>query len=157
MKTKLSLLVSSIATIALVFALVLSQSATHSTSAIHELTATEMAAITGTGVCKNSVLTKKSGTDTCSSTATTCHSSSPCGTDWTHYYENTTCSGSVIPRGPACGLEDTGTPFKTEYDCYCKNHWWPRSDRCSTKSKDYGRAKKYKADIYHDCGQTTTT
>ena len=158
MRLKLNVLVSSIATIALVLALALSQSTTNSTTEIHELTATEMAAITGTGTCKNSVVTSESGTDTCSSSSITCHSSSPCGTDWTHYYTNTTCSGSTIDHGPACGLIDTGTPLKTEYDCYCKNSLWPWGNgHCKVKSKDTGKAKEYQADINHDCGETTTT
>ena len=60
MKTKLSLLISSITTIALVLVVALSQSTTNSIGAIHELTVTEMEAITGTGVCdqpKNLVAT----------------------------------------------------------------------------------------------------
>lgn len=154
MKTKWNVLISSTA-IALVLVLALGQGTTNSANGIQELTATEMAAITGTGTCKSSVETPESGSGSCNN-GITCHTDGPCGEDWTFTYANTTCTGTPITSGPACGLENTGNPKKTEYDCYCKDVWYSGSDKCATDSTDSGAAKKYKADTSHDCGATTS-
>ena len=153
MKSKWNVLFPSTA-IALVLILALGQGTTNSANGIQELTATEMAAITGTGICKSSVVTRASGSGNCND-GITCYTDGPCGTDWTYHYENTTCSGTAITSGPACGLENTGNPKKTDYDCYCKTSW-SGSRKCKTDSTDSGQAKKYKADTSHDCGATTS-
>lgn len=154
MKTKLRVLVSSIAAMLFVLAFVLSQFTTNSSGKIHELTAAEMAAITGTGTCKSSVTTNASGSGTCNN-GISCSSVSACGTGWTHYYTNTTCTGSTITQGPACGLVNTGDPRRTEYTCECGRSLFNWSKHCKTKSTDHGSAKQYQADTSHDCGGTT--
>ena len=157
MKSKLNMLILSIATITLVLGLALGHSRTVVTTEAHELTVSEMQAITGTGVCKSSQETQESGSDTCSGSHIECSTDDACGSDWTKVYKHATCTGSTITSGPACSTVDSENPKKTKYTCYCKDNWWPIADKCSSKSKDIGIAKKYKADIYHDCGASTSS
>ena len=158
MKTKLRVLVSSIAAMLFVLAFVFSQFTTNSSGKIHELTAAEMAAITGTGVCKEpetkpAYYKPKHGWGC--NVGTNCNhpNSAPCGTDYTYYYETVVCSGATIHGGLACGLEDTSDSAHTKHDCYCKNHWFPwGQDKCQDDQTDSpGKAKRFKADIYHYC------
>ena len=127
MKTKLSLLISSIATIALVLAVALSQSTTNSIGAIHELTVTEMEAITGTGVCdqpKDVDPYKNPENGRCNVGISCDNDDTPCGTDYMEYAKDCTCSGPSIKGGWGCKEKDKSNARSIFHNCYCKDRWF---------------------------------
>lgn len=160
MKTKWNVLFPSTA-IALVLILALGQGTTDSANGIQELTATEMAAITGTGVCRQPKTTSayydpEKGWGCNVNTNCVHPNSAPCGTSYTYYYETDACSGAALQNAWACSLLDTTDPASTSHDCYCKDSWFGRQDKCKDDQTDSpSKAKKYMVDLYHYCNTTS--
>ena len=156
MKTKLSLLVSGITTIATILALALSQSTTNSSAVIHELTDTEMTAITGTGVCRDAWEFQPS--DKRIPSYGDCNSGpcdnddDQCGTDYTYFAEDWRCWGAIAERGyNACEEFDTSNALWTKHNCYCKDRMFG-SDICEDDTEDSSfKAKDHRNDPNTHC------
>lgn len=140
MKTKFSVLVLGTATMILVLVFVLGQSTTISTAAIHELTATEMAAVTGTGVCNDDVAHTSRNTNLKCNVGRKCNAGASaedndCGTDFTEYAADCSCSGPELSGSgssgvPGCDEEDKDEARSIYHNCYCHNRSWPFHDEC---------------------------